>query len=121
MEEINFKNVYDRQDYLSVDETTAISSNGEIFHIGDVVKHEDNAVADQEATIISFSLNKETMDVIAQTERGTARISFIYKKEIKNNLHMCNKDYCDCGCDDECDENHVCLFNDEIDMEIKDH
>lgn len=118
MKEIDFKNIKDRKDYLSVDGLTAISSEGEIFHVGDVVKHESEN--SDTAKISKFFLNEETMDIIAQTNLGAARISFLYKDDT-NNLHLCNKDYCDCGCDDECDDKHICIFNDEIDMEIKDH
>ena len=79
MKEIDFKQfeVKIRKDYLSVDKETAISSEGEIFSIGDKVKHESQG--EEIATIESFSLNEETMDVIAQTNLGTARISFLYK------------------------------------------
>jgi hypothetical protein len=74
---IDFKNVEHRKDYLSVDKETAISAHGEIFQIGDVVKHESQG--DDTAIIQSFSLDEESMDVIVQTNLGTARICFIYK------------------------------------------
>lgn len=74
---IDFKEIEDRKDYLSVDKLTAISAEGELFRVGDVVKHESQK--DEEATITSFSLDEKTMDVIAQTNLGTARICFIYK------------------------------------------
>ncbi len=74
--ELELKN---RKDYLSVDRTTAISSEGDVFNVGDEVKHEgDNE--NKVGTISSFSLNHETMDVIAHTEHGHGRISFLYHK-----------------------------------------
>ena len=74
---VNFKNIQDRQDYLSVDKLTAISSNGEILHVGDIVKHESEG--DDLATIKSFKLDEENLEVIACTTKGEAHISFIYK------------------------------------------
>ena len=76
--EIKFKNINHRKDFISVDEKTAISAHGEIFEVGDIVKHESQG--DDIATIHSFLLDKESMDVLAQTNLGTARICFIYKK-----------------------------------------
>lgn len=79
MNEIDFQQfeLKNRKDFLSVDKQTAISSEGMFFNIDDKVKHE--SAGEQVATIESFSLNEETMDVIAQTNLGTARISFLYK------------------------------------------
>ena len=76
--EIYFKDFKHRRDYLSVDEKCAISAHGEIFKIGDVVKHDSEDIKET-AIITGFSLNKETNDVVASTTRGTARICFIYK------------------------------------------
>lgn len=73
-----FANFENTKDFLSVDKKTAISANGEVFHIGAVVMHESEG--NDMATITSFSLNEETMDVIAHTNLGTARICFIYNK-----------------------------------------
>lgn len=70
--------VKNRKDFLSVDKLTAISSEGEIFNIGDKVKHtgdDENRIG----VIDKFSLNTESMDVIAHTEHGSARISFLYR------------------------------------------
>lgn len=36
METVNFKNLNYRKDFLSVDKLTAISSEGDIFEVGDV-------------------------------------------------------------------------------------
>ena len=38
---INFKNVNHRKDYLSVDKLTAISAEGELFEVGDLVETDD--------------------------------------------------------------------------------
>lgn len=41
------------------------------------------------------------------------------KEEVKEKekLIICKKEYCDCGADDECFDNCVCIFNDEINLE----
>lgn len=74
-----------RRDFLSVDEKVAISAHGEIFEVGDKVKHESQG--DEIAEILSFELDKVTNDVVARTNLGTAKICFIYKfeTEFKNN------------------------------------
>lgn len=66
-----------RKDFLSVDGQTAISSHGSIFTVGDIVGHE-GASDKERAEIKSFTLNTETMDVIAHTERGEGRIVYLY-------------------------------------------
>lgn len=78
MSEIYFKESSNRKDFLSVDEKTAISAHGEIFNIGDLVEHEDEEAG--VATINSFSLDKQSNDVKAHTEKGWTRICFIKKK-----------------------------------------
>jgi hypothetical protein len=75
--EIKFKKLQHRKDFLSVDQKTAISAEGEIFEVGDSVKHESQG--DEIAEIKSFRLNVDSMDVVAQTNLGEARICFIYK------------------------------------------
>lgn len=70
--EIEFK-----QDYLNIDETVAISAEGTIFKVGDVVKHE-GADENESATISYFSKDFKSYDVIAHTEKGFGRISFMY-------------------------------------------
>lgn len=75
--EINFTNINYRKDYLSVDKLTAISAEGEIFEIGDVVKHDDKEAG--QATIKSFYFNYETNDVGVNTEKGSSNICFITK------------------------------------------
>jgi NADH dehydrogenase FAD-containing subunit len=67
-----------RKDFLSVDKLTAISSEGEIFNVGDNVKHEGDD--EEKIGIIShFTLNEGSMDVVAHTEHGFGSISFLYK------------------------------------------
>jgi hypothetical protein len=66
-----------KEDFLNPISTRAISAEGLIFKIGDKVKH--SGVDENEiGTILSFYLNKETNDVIARTDKGTGRISFMY-------------------------------------------
>lgn len=72
-----FKNVKHRQDYLSTDNLTAISSNGEILEVGDLVEHDDKEAGT--ATIQSFTFDYESNEVVANTEKGSAHISFIFK------------------------------------------
>jgi len=74
---IQFKEVKHRQDYLSVDKLTAISSNGEILEVGDLVEHDDKEAGT--ATIKSFAFDYESNEVLANTEKGFAHISFIFK------------------------------------------
>jgi hypothetical protein len=77
MKEINFKQIKYRKDFLSVDGKTAISAEGEIFDIGDVVKHDSQG--DEVAIIKNFRTDETSMDVIAQTNLGSARICFLNK------------------------------------------
>lgn len=74
---IIFKEIKHKQDYLSVDKKTAISSNGEILEVGDLVEHDDKEAGT--ATIKSFAFDYERNEVVANTEKGSAHISFIYK------------------------------------------
>jgi hypothetical protein len=82
MKIINFNNVENRIDYLSIDKYKAISAHGEIFTIGDLVEHEDKEAGT--ATIQSFSLDYKSNDVVATTEKGSARICFISKVSQEN-------------------------------------
>ena len=67
-----------RKDFLSVDKLTAISSEGEIFNVGDNVKHEGDD--EEKIGIIShFTLNEDNLYVVAHTEHGFGSISFLYK------------------------------------------
>ena len=67
-----------KQDYLNLDHTVAISAEGMIFKVGDVVKHEGSEDKKETAIISKFTTNLKTFDVIAHTERGHGRISFMY-------------------------------------------
>jgi hypothetical protein len=80
---VNFKEIKHRQDYLSVDKLTAISSNGEILGVGDLVEHDDKEAGT--ATIQSFAFDYELNEVIANTEKGSAHISFIFKVKENGN------------------------------------
>jgi NADH dehydrogenase FAD-containing subunit len=82
MKTIKFDNVENRTDYLSVDKSKAISAHGEIFTVGDLVKHDDKEAGT--ATIQSFAFDYESNDVIANTEKGSARICFITKVKQEN-------------------------------------
>ena len=75
MAKVNFKKVNHKQDYISADGTTAISSNGLILSLGDKVKHEGDEEG-KEGTIEKFYVNTIKSDVIAVTEHGVASISF---------------------------------------------
>ena len=69
-----------RRDFRSVDKQAAISAEGVMFKIGDLVKHEgdEHGLA---AAIERFSINSETMDVMAHSSVGVGRISFLYHLE----------------------------------------
>lgn len=69
-----------RRDFRSVDKQTAISAEGVMFKVGDVVKHsgDENNVA---AAITKFTLDTETMDVMAHSSEGVGRICFLYHLE----------------------------------------
>lgn len=66
-----------RQDYISMDHKTAISSEGVIFKIGDKVKHQGES-EDETAFIKGFRLDYDSMDILAETTKGYAKISFLY-------------------------------------------
>lgn len=65
-----------KEDFLNGAKTRAISSNGDIFEIGDRVIHEDTKSG--KAVITSFDLDVDSNEVIAQTTKGWAHISFIH-------------------------------------------
>ena len=77
---INFKNVNHRKDYLSVDKLTAISAEGEIFEVGNLVETDNSELGT--ATISHFTLDEESCDIKAHTEKGWNHICFIYN--VKN-------------------------------------
>lgn len=77
IDSVIFENVDDRQDYLSIDKKTAISAEGLILRVGETVYHD--GTDNESATINEFSIDEESYDIIAHTNLGTARISFLYK------------------------------------------
>lgn len=69
----------ERVDFLSLDKKQAISAEGIVFNVGDTVYHE--SAPDNESAVINFfEVDENTMDVVAHTTLGTARIVFLYKK-----------------------------------------
>jgi hypothetical protein len=74
---VQMPNILFKHDFISVDNKVAISAEGIVFKIGDVVKHSGDE-EEKEATIESFSLDKNTMDVMAHTKFGVGRICFLY-------------------------------------------
>lgn len=72
---IDFENVNHRKDYLSVDKLTAISAEGELFEVGNLVETDDPKLGT--ATITHFTLDEESCDVRAYTEKGWNRICFL--------------------------------------------
>jgi len=75
-----FNKLKDRQDYISVDKSTAISAEGEIFHVGDTVYHEGD-FKNKPGVIQKFELDTEDNSILAFTEHGTGHISFLYHKK----------------------------------------
>lgn len=65
------------QNFISVDKKTAISSYGEYFSVGEVVRHEDSGVG--EATILSFEADEPFNEVRVITDKGFAHIDFLVK------------------------------------------
>lgn len=83
------KEVKNRKDFLSVDSLTAISSEGDVFNVGDVVCYTGDD-EDVTGTIQGFMLNKNTYDVqaIVELKNGwevRGRISFLYHAENNKN------------------------------------
>jgi hypothetical protein len=70
--QLNFNNIEVdfKQDYLNLNKTVAISAEGYIFKIGDIVGHDGSTDKSETATIFKFSVNLDSFDVIAHTERG---------------------------------------------------
>ena len=67
-----------KQNFINTTNDTAINSYGELFSIGDNVGHEDKSI-DENATIQSFEIDKESEEVKAITDKGYAHIDFIHK------------------------------------------
>jgi len=70
-----------RYDFLNIDQNVAISAEGVIFKVGDVVCHGGSPIDGETATISKFTINHDSIDVIAHTERGEGRICFLYHPE----------------------------------------
>jgi hypothetical protein len=66
-----------QQNFLSVDQKTAINSYGEVFTIGDEVEHDDEEAGC--SIITSFMPNKRLNEVSAFTPKGMAHIDFLTK------------------------------------------
>ena len=79
-EKINFKNVKNRKDFLSIDDKTAISSYGDVFNIGDEVSHKGD-ISNKKVKILRFEINKVTQDIIAHYKEGASTISLLYFKK----------------------------------------
>lgn len=79
-ETIEIKNILNRVDYISIDGKSALSSEGTFFKVGDKVYHEgdDKFILSE---ILSFYIDNKTVDIIAVTEAGDAKISFLYSDE----------------------------------------
>ena len=79
-EKINFKNVKNRKDFLSIDDKTAISSYGDVFNIGDKVSHKGD-ISSKKVKILRFEINIGTQDIIAHYKEGASTISLLYFKK----------------------------------------
>lgn len=66
-----------RQNFISVDEKTVISSYGEAFTIGEVVKHEDSE--SETAIILGFTPITDRNEIRVYTDKGYAHIDFLVK------------------------------------------
>lgn len=65
-----------RQNFISVDEKTSITSYGDYFTVGEVVGHEG---ATDTATIISFETDMDDNEIRVITDKGSAHIDFLVK------------------------------------------
>lgn len=77
MRTLNFKNIDNRVDFLSVCRTKAISAEGELFTVGDLIKHDSKK--NETAIIQNFTIDEENGGIIVNTDKGWARIFFITK------------------------------------------
>lgn len=66
------------RNFLSVDKQISINSYGDMFYVGDVVKHDDDEAGI--GTIESFEIDESTIEVRAITEKGWAHVDFISKE-----------------------------------------
>lgn len=64
-----------KQNFISADFRTARNSYEDFFTIGDIIIHEDEDAG--EATIINFSMDIPSNEIIVNTDKGWAHIDFI--------------------------------------------
>jgi hypothetical protein len=65
--------------FISVDRQQAMNSYGQVFSVGDYVKHDDKRSG--EAKILSFEVDEESNEIKSHTDKGEAHIDFIWKEE----------------------------------------
>lgn len=70
-----------RINYISVDKQTAMSSLGEFFKVGELVKHDAGEDAGK-ATIISFTPEIEGNEIRVDTNKGFAHLDFLVKLKV---------------------------------------
>ena len=63
--------------YIAVDQQSAISSYGEEFVVGEVVRHED--VEAGTATITRLSIDEDLCEVLVNTDKGYAHLDCLIK------------------------------------------
>jgi hypothetical protein len=73
-----------KQNFISVDGKTAMSSYGDFFTIGETVKHQDLEAGI--ATIISFKPDIEKNEVVVNTDKGYAHLDFLVKIDVDSKL-----------------------------------
>lgn len=66
-----------QQNFISVDEKTVINSYGEVFTIGEIVKHDDDDAGD--ATILRFETVIDRNEIRVHTDKGYAHVDFLVK------------------------------------------
>jgi hypothetical protein len=66
-----------KQNFISVDKKTAMSSYGEFFSVGETVRHDDANAGT--ATIVSFEPEVDKNEVKVITDKGHTHIDFINK------------------------------------------
>ena len=74
---VNMENISKRQNFISVDNNTVMNSYGNIFTVGEVVRHEDKEAGF--ATILSFEPRIDENEITVHTNKGFAHIDFLVK------------------------------------------
>ena len=82
--EINLIDINDRRDYISMDHESAISAHGIIFRVGDGVYHDDPDDDTGIGIIRGFRFDYNTMNIIAETDKGWSRIVFLSHEKPKS-------------------------------------